>query len=337
MTPLRSLLALLITALLISVLSCKRQEDRLFRKSSIIMSTLVSITVVSDSDRDAEEAIDRAMEEIRELERLLSFWTDDSEIAAINRNAGVRPVTVSPVTLDIVGKSIFISEKTGGAFDPTIGPLMRLWDFREKKKPSKDEIQRTIGLVNYMEMKIDKADSTVFLGKKGMSFDTGGIAKGYAADRAVEVLKETGIEAGLVSVAGDIRAFGLKPDGRPWRVGIRHPRGDKSAIMATLELTDEAISTSGDYERFFIEDGVRYHHLIDPDTGYPARGCRSVTVLAKEAVLTDGFSTGVFVMGPERGLRLLKELGLEGVIVDKEGKVHLTDGIKGRIEWTDSI
>jgi thiamine biosynthesis lipoprotein len=331
---LRGPLMLLAVALLMAAPSCAKKEERLFRKSSIIMTTLVSITVSSDSDRHAEKAIDRAMKGLRELEALLSFWTEDSEIAAINRNAGVGPVKVSPVTLDVIDRSIYISEKTGGAFDPTIGPLMRLWDFREKKRPGQDEIRRNLGLVDYREMKIDKAASAAFLGRKGMSFDTGGIAKGYAADKAVEVLKKEGIKAGLVSIAGDIRAFGLKPDGEPWRIGIRDPRGGRSDVMATLQLTDEAVSTSGDYERFFIEDGVRYHHLLDPKTGQPARGCRSVTVLAKEAVLTDGLSTGVFVMGPEKGMKLLEEMGLDAVIVDAEGGIRLSRGLKDRLEWT---
>jgi thiamine biosynthesis lipoprotein len=331
----KPLLIFLAAALLVAAPSCAKKEQRLFRKSSVIMATLVGITVSSDSDRQAEEAIDRAMKEIRELERLLSFWTEDSEIAAINREAGAKPVKVSPVTLDIIERSVSISEKTGGAFDPTIGPLMRLWDFKERKRPGEEEIQRTLGLVDYREMKTDKAQSTAFLGRKGMSFDTGGIAKGYAADRAVEALKAGGIRAGLVSIAGDIRAFGLKPDGEPWRIGIRDPRGQRSEIIATLELTDEAVSTSGDYERFFMEDGVRYHHLLDPRTGQPARGCRSVTVIAKEAVLTDGLSTGVFVMGPEKGMGLLEEMGLEGVIVDEEGGIHVTGGLKDRLVWTE--
>lgn len=331
---LKSPLIFLAAALLIAAPSCTKKQERLFRKSSIIMTTLVSITVSADSDSRAEEAIDRAMKELRELETLLSFWTEDSEIAAINRNAGVGPVKVSPITLDVIEKSLYISEKTGGAFDPTIGPLIRLWDFREKKRPSEEDIRRNLGLVDYREMKIDKARSTAFLGRRDMSFDTGGIAKGYAADKAVEVLKKNGIRAGLVSIAGDIRAFGLKPDGEPWRIGIRDPRGGRSDVMATLGLADEAVSTSGDYERFFIQDGVKYHHLLDPKTGQPARGCRSVTVLAKEAVLTDGLSTGVFVMGPEKGMRLIEEMGLEGVIVEAGGGIHLSTGLKDRLEWT---
>jgi thiamine biosynthesis lipoprotein len=168
-----------------------------------------------------------------------------------------------------------------------------------------------------------------------MSFDTGGIAKGYAADKAVETLKALGISSGLVAIAGDIRAFGSKPDGSPWTIGIRNPRGAEANddVMATLELSDEAVSTSGDYERFFMREGVRYHHILDPRTGYPARENISVTVVAPEAVFTDGFSTGVFVMGPEKGLQLLETLGYEGIIVGHDGKMFLTKAMEERIAW----
>jgi thiamine biosynthesis lipoprotein len=317
------------------ILSCTQQKEKLYRKSSIIMDTLVNITVVSDSEEKAENAIDQAFEEIRKLEKLLNFWTEDSDIAAINKNAGIKPVKVSPETIDIIEKALFISEKTRGAFDPTIGPVIRLWDFRKKTKPDESTLNKILDFVDYKEIEMDKEKHTVFLKKKGMSFDTGGIAKGYAADKAVSVLKSAGIKAGLVAVAGDIKAFGLKPDGTPWRIGIRNPRAKskKDDIMAVIGLEDEAISTSGDYERFFIEDGVRYHHLLNPKTGYPAQGCQSVSIITKDAVFTDGFSTGIFVLGPEEGIKVLEELGFEGIIVDKDGRIIVTDGIKKRIQW----
>ncbi|GAB4389991.1 MAG: FAD:protein FMN transferase [Thermodesulfovibrionales bacterium] len=333
LAALRLLIAL---GLLLPALSCTRQEERLYKKSAVLMYTRVTITVAEKSPEKAEAAMDAAFEEIKRLEDLLSFWTSDSEIAAINRNAGIGPVKVSPETLEIIRESLFISEKTAGAFDPTIGPVIRLWDFRNETVPEASTLRETVGQVDYREMKVDTAASTAFLARKGMSFDTGGIAKGYAADRAVEVLKSAGIKSGLVAVAGDIRAFGSRPGGEPWRIGIRDPRpqDEDGYLMATIELRDEAVSTSGDYERFFIKDGVRYHHLLDPRTGYPAEGCRSVTVIAPKAVYTDGFSTGVFVLGPQKGLRLLEEMGLEGIIVDSQGKTHATQGLKGRLNWT---
>ncbi len=306
-------------------------EDKTYRKSTIIMNTVVTITAVADSSEKAESAIDAAFDEIYRLEQLLSFWTDESEIAAIYNSAGVKPVKVSPETLEIIERALYISEKTGGAFDPTVGPLMRLWDFNEYKMPTEEEIKKNIGLVDYGKMEIDIVNSTAFLATKGMSFDTGGIAKGYAVDRAVEVLKKKGIQSGLVAIAGDIRGFGPKT----WNIGIRNPRatGEDDYLMASVKIKDEAISTSGDYERFFVKDGVRYHHLLDPTTGLPAMGTWSVSVIAKEAVLTDGFSTGVFVLGPQKGLEILKESGIEGIIVVDGGEILTTGGLTSRINW----
>ncbi len=319
--------ALVILALIIS---CAPRE-KTYRKSSVIMDTVVTITVVAHSREGADSAIDAAFGEIRRIEKLLSFWTGDSEIAAIYHNAGVRGVKVSAETREVIERSIDISEQTGGAFDPTVGPLMRLWDFHEKKMPTEEEITKNIGLVDYKQMEIDRENSTAFLKVKGMSFDTGGIAKGYAVDRAVDVLKAEGIESGLVAIAGDIRGFGPKT----WKIGIRDPRPEnpEDGVMATVKLKDKAISTSGDYERSFTKDGVFYHHILDPKTGLPARGTWSVSVIADKAVLTDGFSTGVFVIGPYNGFKLLGELGMEGVIVAEGGKVLATPGLEGVVEF----
>jgi thiamine biosynthesis lipoprotein len=312
------------------IISCAPRE-KTYRKSSAIMDTIVTITVVADSKEGAEGAIDAGFGEIRRIEKLLSFWTEDSEIAAIYHNAGMRVVKVSAETREVIERSIDVSQKTGGAFDPTVGPLMRLWDFHEKKMPTEEEIKNNIGLVDYKQMEIDRENSTAFLKVKGMSFDTGGIVKGYAVDRAVDVLKAEGIESGLVAIAGDIRGFGP----RTWKIGIRDPRPEdpEDNVMATVTLKDRAISTSGDYERSFTQDGVFYHHILNPKTGLPARGTWSVSVIADEAVLTDGFSTGVFVIGPEKGLGLLGELGMEGVIVAEGGKVTITPGLEGVVEF----
>lgn len=316
-------------------LSCERHRESVYKKSTVVMDTVVSITAVSGSADHAEKAIDAAFKELRRLEGLLSFWTEESEVAGINRNAGIRPVKVSPETMDIVEKSVFISVQTEGAFDPTIGPLIRLWDFNNKTMPSPENVKRTLKLVDYRMIEARRDESAVFLKDPRMSFDTGGIAKGYSADRAVLKLKEMGIRAGLVAVAGDIRAFGRKPDGTHWKVGIRNPRasGGDNDLIAYVELEDEAISTSGDYERYFIKDDIRYHHILAPRTGYPARKSISATVIAPEGVLTDGLSTGVFVMGPEKGIELLDRLGYHGIIISPEGKTHLTLKMNDRLQW----
>jgi thiamine biosynthesis lipoprotein len=310
------------------------------------MDTFVTITVVSNSENSAGKAIDNAFSEMERLEKLSNFFSSESEVSRINKNAGISGVRVLPDILDMLNKAIMVSEKTEGSFDVTIGPVISLYDFHKKIKPEESVIKKNLSLVNYRYLIINRDKSTAFLKKKGMLIDLGGISKGYAADKAVETLKRNGINSGLVSIAGDIKAFGLKPDGKPWKIGIRNPRippnpplvkggkgGFSDDIMATLELKDMAISTSGDYERFFIIDGRRYHHLLSPRTGYPAQKCQSVSVITKEGAFTDAFATGVFILGPEKGIKVLEKLGFDGIIVDSQGKVHTTPNIRGKFEF----
>lgn len=298
------------------------------------MDTFITISAVSDSKDTAETAIEKAFSEIEKLERLLNFFSEKSEIAEINKNAGEKPVVVSPETIETLERAVYASEKTNGEFDITIGPVMTLWDFHNKIKPEDTALKEKLQLVNYKDIIIDKNSQSVYLKKKGMLIDLGGIAKGYAADRAAEIMKTSGIKSGLVAIAGDIKASGLKPDGKPWKIGIKDPRpaNKDNEIMATIELADMAISTSGDYERYFIAKDKRFHHILAPKTGYPADGCQSVSIIAKDGAVADSFSTGVFILGVERGMKLLEDMGLDGIIVDKDGKIHMTSNLRGKIE-----
>ncbi len=325
---------LVIFCVLFLSVSCKGGGN-LYKKSAISMDTLVTITVVSSSEKGADKAIDSAFAEINRIGKLLNFFSADSEVTQINRSAGIAPVKVSPDTLEIIGEAIDTAEKTDGAFDITIGAVSPLWDFHKKELPSKDAVKEKIKLVGYKNIVLDKEHATVFLKKKGMAIDLGGITKGYAADKAAKVLQQQGIHSGIVAAAGDIRAFGARPDGTPWKIGIENPRkkdeGDE--VFAVVSLSNQAISTSGDYERFFFKDGVRYHHILDPKTGYPAYGCRSVTVITGKGVHTDAFSTAVFILGPRKGMEALKRLGFDGVIVSDDGTISVTDGIRGKVEF----
>lgn len=322
-----------LSCLLFTGFACAPQKERIFKKSRIIMDTLVTITVVSRSSSDAEEAIDKGFHEIERLEKAANFYSADSEISQINTHAGISAIKVSSDILELLTKARYVSEKTDGAFDPTIGPVIALYDFHKKIKPDDAAIRKNLSLVNYHDMVINRDQSTVFLRKKGMLIDPGGIMKGYAAGRAAEVLKKHGIVSGIVAIAGDIRAYGLKPDGSPWRVGIRDPAAqEQDKVMATLELRDMSISTSGDYERFFILNGRRFHHLISPKTGYPAEECQSASIITTEGALSDAFATGIFILGPEKGMKVLEEIGLEGIIIDRKGSLHTTPGIRGRLE-----
>jgi thiamine biosynthesis lipoprotein len=304
-----------------------------YKKSKALLDTFVTITVVADSKDTADKAIDNTFVVIEKYGDLINFFSDKSELSAINRNAGIREVSVSPQTLDTIEKAVYVSEKSGGAFDPTIGPVVKLWDFLNKIQPSDTEIGKNLPLVNYKNIIINKSKSTVFLQKKGMFLDLGGISKGYAADLAVQSLKQNGISAGLVAVAGDVKAFGLKPDKKLWVVGIKNPRqkNDDDEIIARIRLSNKGISTSGDYERYFISDGQRFHHLLVPKTGYPAYTCQSVSIISDEGVTNDGFSTAIFVLGPEKGLELAKKMGIDAMIIDYKGVIHTTAGLQGKI------
>ena len=327
-------LPLLFSVLCLLVLASCQGKESLYKKSKLAMDTIVSVTVVSTSAKDSEASIDSSLAEIERLGKLMNFFSSDSELTLLNNSAGIKPVRVSKETFEVIEKAVYVSEKTGGAFDVSVGPVDSLWDFHTKVLPPQNAIKAKLPLVGYRNIVLDKANSTVFLKKKGMKLDLGGIVKGYAADKAVEVLKGRGIQSGIVAVGGEIKAFGRKPDGGLWKVGIKNPRqsGNDDEVFATIPLSDLAVSTAGDYEKFFIQDGTRYHHILDPKTGYPARGCRSVSVITKDGVFTDAFSTGIFVLGPEKGLETVKKLGLDAVIVDKDGEILTTDGLKGKLE-----
>ncbi|MCI0468564.1 MAG: FAD:protein FMN transferase [Nitrospirae bacterium] len=297
------------------------------------MYTLVSITVSSNSDEKARMAVDKAFKELDRLEKMLNYYSDSSEISLINKNAGVKPVKASKETIEIIEKAVFASENTGGRFDITMAPVIALWDFKAKGLPDDHIVKERLKLVGYKDIAIDKKASTVFLTRKGMEINLGGIIKGYSADKAVIELKKNGIAAGIAAIAGDIRTFGIRPDGEPWKLGIREPRSDnEDALIATAAFTDAAISTSGDYERFFIKDGKRYHHILDPATGYPTDTCQSVTIISKEGALSDAFSTGILAMGHEKGAEVFQRLKIDAVIVDRDGKIMITDSIKERVK-----
>jgi thiamine biosynthesis lipoprotein len=305
----------------------------MYKKRRALMDTYVSLTVVADSKEEANNAMENAFSSIKEFGERISFFSENSELSEINRNAGIRKIVVSAQTFDVIEKALYVSNKSGGAFDPTIGPITRLWDFHAKIKPDPGKIKRKLPLVNYKNVLIDKDNLSVFLKEKGMLLDLGGIAKGYAADLAADSLRKGGIEAGLVAIAGDIVTFGLKPDASPWNIGIKNPRQKNSSdeIAKKIRLTDRAISTSGDYERYFLSNGNRYHHLLDPTTGYPVNNFRSVSIITERGVLTDSFSTAVFVLGPEKGISLVKEMGMDAVFIDNDGTITVTEGLEGTL------
>ncbi len=334
----RFCLIVLTSLMLTASSSCSAKEGSMYKKSMPMMDTIVSITVVCESKERAEKAMEEAFAAIDRIGNLINYYSDTSELSAINRNAGISETKVSPETFGIIEEAIYVADSSEGSFDPTIGPIIKLWDFADKKMPSETEVRHALPLVNWRDIIMDRKTLTVMLRKKGMMLDLGGIAKGYAADIAATSLMKQGISSGLVSIAGDIRTFGLKPDNSTWAIGIKNPRQttDRDEIIAKIKLTEKAISTSGDYERYFIAEGKRYHHLLDPKTGFPAATCRSVSVVADKAVYTDAFSTAIFVLGPDKGMKLAKDLGMDALIIDSNGTMHTTDGLKEKLTFEKS-
>jgi thiamine biosynthesis lipoprotein len=307
-------------------------SPHVYKKSEILMDTVITLTVVSNSEKKADAAIETAFNNLRRLEGLLSFFDAVSDVSAINKNAGAAAVKVSRDTYELTKKAVEFSILSGGAFDPAIGPAVVLWDFKNKKRPSDSELKKILPLLDYTHIVFNDNETSIMLKDKGMLLDLGGIAKGYAADRTVELLKGAGMKAGIAAMAGDIRLWGTRPDGSPWRVGIRAPRGSNDDLIGVLSLRDMAVSTSGDYERFFIEDGVRYHHLLDPATGCPARDFQGVTVVNPEGVVTDALSTAVFVMGREKALRFIEKTGLMAYLIFSDGSTFTSENLRALLE-----
>lgn len=304
------------------------------KRTQMHMGTLVSITAVAPTDQAAHSAINAGFQEVKRLEQLLSTWIPGSELSLVNASAGIRPVPVSFETWEVVQRAKQAAGLTGGGFNIAIGPAVDAWRVTEGQRiPTETELNALHPLLDLQAVRADLHEQTLFLEKPGMRIDVGGIGKGYAADQAVIAMRKAGALAGVVALSGDIKTFGLLPGGKKFPVGIQHPRKE-GAVLVYIDLEDEAISTAGDYERFFERDGVRYHHILDPKTLQPARGCQSVTVIAKEGIWADGLDTGIFVMGPERGMELVEQLpDIEAIIVGADGRLFLSSGLQTRVRF----
>jgi thiamine biosynthesis lipoprotein len=291
-----------------------------------LMGTRVSVELWHDDETAGRALVAEVLEEYRRIDRLMSTYKPESEISAVNAQAAAKPVRVSEELFGLIERSLEISDASGGAFDVTYESVGYLYDFRARVHPSDADIEARLGGVDYRRLALDRGALTVRFEAPGMRINLGGIAKGHAVERAAALLAARGVKHALLNAGGDTRVLGDRR-GQPWIVGIRHPRlADE--VFTRLPVVDEAISTSGDYERFFEENGQRYHHILNPATGAPAEGVLSATVLGPDATLTDGLSTTLFVLGVERGLELLREFpGYEAVVVGADGKVAYSSGL----------
>jgi thiamine biosynthesis lipoprotein len=299
-----------------------------FRKNTSVMGTALEVTVDAASENAAVAVFSSVEQEMKRIEEEMSEWRETSPISEVNREAGEKPVKVPKELLNVISAALKVSEISGGAFDITWASMRGLWDFRpgHERVPGPEEVKKRLGLVDYRDVVLDPAGSTVFLKRKGMAIGLGGIAKGYAVDKAMETVLKSGVTNAIIKAGGDIRVQG-HAEGAGWEVGIQDPR-DRGRLMAKLRLTNVSISTSGGYERFFVKDGLLYHHIMDPKTGYPARGARSVTVIGPDTMTTDALSTAIFVLGPQKGLELAKKLpGIEVMIVDSAGALSSSGGM----------
>jgi FAD:protein FMN transferase len=320
-------------ALAAAVAACQSPPPVLVSSARVAMGSDLRLSAYTADAPGARGAFDQVFTEFDRLDRLLSVWQPGSDVQRINEAAGEQPVSVQPDTLAVLREARQVSDWTGGKFDITFGALSDIWKFDQDldgRVPGDAEIAARLPLIDYTALRLDARAGTAVLARRGMRIHLGGIGKGYAVDRAAAILRAHGLSDFLIQAGGDLYVGGLR-DGRPWRLGVADPRDPDGPPFGHLDLTDATLSTSGDYERFFVQDGVRYHHLLDPDLGRPARGCRSVTIVARSAVLADALSTGVFVLGPDAGLALIERLpDVEGIIVTADNEVRVSTGLQHR-------
>lgn len=330
LSPILAFFILLLLVLPCPALSAPNPTEAI-KCEATVMGTNLEVTFAGIDKKEADKAFEVIVAEFKRIERELSEWRGDTYVIRINKNAGKAPVTVPAELFKIISAAQTVSTVSGGAFDITWASMWGLWDFspgKVHKVPDAMKVSVRLKNVDYRAVRLDEKKHTVFLTRPGMVMGLGGIAKGYAVDSSISLMDAMGIKNIIIKAGGDMRVQG-QVGTKLWSVGIRHPR-DKERLLASLPLKDISISTSGDYEHFFIKDGVLYHHIIDPRTGFPARLSRSVTILGPDTMTTDALSTAVFVMGPDKGMALVEKLkGVEAIIVDSEGGRHTSSGISG--------
>ncbi|MGG8497504.1 FAD:protein FMN transferase [Tenacibaculum sp. TC6] len=318
----------MIIFLWLSCFSVKAQH--IYKKSLKLMGCHFEVTVVANTQEEANGFIDLATGEISRIEKLISSWDSSSQTSRINKNSGIAPVKVDKELFDLIERAINISKLSDGAFDITYASMDKIWKFdgSMKQMPSVATIKESVAKVGYRNIVLNKTNSTVFLTKKGMKIGFGAIGKGYAADRAKNLLQKKGVKAGIINASGDMNTWGKQPNGTDWKVAITNPL-NKQKAFALLPILNGAVVTSGNYEKFVMFNGKRYAHIIDPRTGYPSTGIISATVFAPKAELADALATSLFVMGIESGLDRINQLpNIECVIIDEKGNVITSNNVK---------
>lgn len=301
-----------------------------YRQREKLMGNTFEITVVAGDEGWARAKIAMAIEEIRRIERLLTTFNDQSQTNRINQQAGIGPVKVDTEVFELIKRSLKISGVTDGAFDITFGSVdKRLWNFDRTmtRLPDPETAKAMVQLINYRHVILDENEGTVMLKEKGMRIGFGGIGKGYAADRAKALLVKEGVQSGIVNASGDLITWGLQADQQPWTIGIAHP-DDARRAFSWLNISDRAIATSGNYEKYVMIDGKKYSHTINPKTGMPVTGIKSVTIISPYAEIADAMATPVMVMGVKAGLKMINQIHYLGcIIVDEDNNIYSTKNI----------
>ncbi|MBP8792027.1 MAG: FAD:protein FMN transferase [Lutibacter sp.] len=304
-------------------------SQNIYRKTLKLMGSRFDLTVVANDSLNGEKYINLAVEEITRIEKLISSWDPNSQTSEVIRNAGIQPVKVDAELYNLIERSIAISKLTDGAFDISYASMDKIWKFDGSMKvmPSEEEIKAAISKIGFQNIILDKTNQTVFLKLKGMKIGFGAIGKGYAADVAKNLLISKGVVAGIINASGDMNTWGKQPNGDDWTIAITNPL-NKNISFAIFPISNKAVVTSGDYEKFVTFNGIRYSHIIDPRTGYPATDIISATVFAPKAELADALATSIFVMGTEVGINRINQLkNVECIIIDSKGGIHTSNNI----------
>jgi thiamine biosynthesis lipoprotein len=309
--------------------SINAQQLSSYSKDTLLMGGAFAFTALHANREVAKNAVNLGIAEVARIEALISSWQVSSQTSEINRNAGKQPVLVDKELFNLIERSLKISQLSQGYFDISFASIDKIWSFKgqSQEMPSDSLLAASVAYINYKDIVLNKATGTVFLKNPGMKIGFGAIGKGYAADKAKEVMLALGIEDGVVNAGGDLLAWGYKGNGKVWSIGIADPN-DKNRVLSNIEITNQAIVTSGDYEKYVLINDERYGHIINPKTGLPAKGIFSVTIIANSAEIADALATTVFVLGPEEGLKLIDYLeGVECIIVNSKNKILYSKGV----------
>jgi FAD:protein FMN transferase len=306
-------------------------------KTELLMGTVVTVTLYDSND---EGILDKVFTKVKELESTLSINENGTLVDKINESAGIEPVKVDYDTYTVIKKGLEYAKLSNGLFDISVGPIVKLWNIGlpEAKVPTQEEIDSRIPLVGYSDVELNDEENSVFLKRQGMMIDLGGVAKGYTADVISDILTEEGVKSAIIDLGGNIFAHGLKVDGSTWRIGIQNPFSDRGDIIGTITVKNKSIVTSGIYERYIEKDGIKYHHILSPKTGYPYENeLAGITIISDKSSDGDALSTSVFAMGVEEGMKFVNtQEGIDAIFVTKDNKIYITDGIRDIFKLTNT-